>query len=176
MKRNSKYIYSIFLRYLILVITALPSFWIFYFIFTPLTLYPSYFVLKLLFGATLTGNVILIGQNSVPVEIIDACIAGSAYYLLLILNLSIPDIKFKKRIKMIFFAFFSFLIVNIIRIIILSSIFVLKPNIFDITHKLSWYLGSIILIVAIWFIEVKKFRVKGIPFYSDLKSMSKNIK
>jgi exosortase/archaeosortase family protein len=175
-KKDSKYVYSIFLRYIILIITALPSFWIFYLIFTPLTLYPSYLLLKLLFGASLSAHIILIGKYSIPVQIIDACIAGSAYYLLLILNLSIPSIKFKKRIKMIGFAFSSFLIINIVRIVVLSSIYLLKPNIFDISHKLSWYIGSIILIVAIWFIEVKKFNIKGIPFYSDLKAMYKNIK
>ena len=46
---------------------------------------------------------------------------------------------------MIAFAFFSFLVVNVLRIVILSVIFVLKPDIFDITHKLSWYIGSVIL-------------------------------
>jgi hypothetical protein len=30
--------------------------------------------------------------------------------------------------------------------------------------------------VAIWFIEVKAFKIKGIPFYSDMKSISKDIK
>lgn len=77
---------------------------------------------------------------------------------------------------MIGFAFLSFLIVNIIRIVLLSIIFILKPNLFDITHKLSWYIGSIVLVVGIWFIEVNKFKIKEIPFYSDIKSMSKQIK
>lgn len=176
MKKEGNFIYSIFIRYFILIITALPSFWIFYFIFTPLTIYPVYFILKLFFDAALSGNVIFLGNYSSPIEIIDACVAGSAYYLLLIFNLSIPNIKFSKRIKMICFAFFSFLIVNILRIVILSTIFVLKPSIFDISHKLSWYVGSIVLIVGIWFIEVKEFKIKDIPFYSDIKSISKNIK
>jgi exosortase/archaeosortase family protein len=103
-------------------------------------------------------------------------VAGSAYYLLLIFNLSIPNIKFSERVKMICFAFVSFLIINIIRIVILASIFVLRPDLFDISHKLSWYVGSIILVVGIWFIEVKKFNIKDIPFYSDIKNMSKKIK
>jgi len=175
-KRGNEFIYSIFARYLILVITAIPSFWIFYLIFTPLTIYPVYFILDLFFKASLSGNIIFIGNYPSPISIIDACIAGSAYYLLLIFNLSVPNIKFYRRIKMICFAFVSFLIVNILRIVILSAIFVLKPTIFDISHKLSWYVGSIILVVAIWFIEVKKFKIKDIPFYSDVKSLSKHIK
>jgi len=176
MKKAREVIYSIFIRYFILIITALPNFWIFYFVFTPLTIYPVYFLLNLLFSASLSGSTIFIGNYLSSIEIIDACIAGSAYYLLLIFNLSVPNIKFYKRIKMISFAFFSFLIVNIMRIVLLSAIFVLKPNLFDISHKLSWYIGSIVLVVGIWFLEVKKFNIKEIPFHSDIKSISKHIK
>lgn len=181
MKKRAKksgigFIQSIIIRYAILLIAALPNFWIFYFIFTPLTLYPVYFILSLFFDSTLLGNVIFLGNYPSPIEIVNACVAGSAYYLLLIFNLSVPNIKFSKRIKMICFAFSSFLIINIVRIVLLSIIFVLKPDIFDISHKLSWYVGSIILVVGIWFIEVKKFKIKDIPFYSDVKSISKYIK
>jgi exosortase/archaeosortase family protein len=176
MKKKKEFFYSIFLRYSILLITALPNLWIFYFIFTPLTIYPAYFVLDLFFKASLSQNLIFIGDFPSPIKIIDACIAGAAYYLLLIFNLSVPNIKFYKRIKMILFAFLSFLIVNIIRIVLLSSIFVLKPALFDISHKLSWYIGSVILIVAIWFIEVSRFNITEIPFYSDIKSMLKHTK
>ncbi|MGY4884970.1 MAG: pacearchaeosortase [Nanobdellota archaeon] len=176
-KLNEKgFIYSIFLRYIILVITALPNFWIFYFIFAPLTVFPTYFILNIFFDATLSSNIIFLGNSPSPIEIVGACVAGSAYYLLLIFNLSVPNINFSKRIKMILFAFISFLIINIFRIVILSSILVLKPNLFDITHKLSWYIGSIILVVGIWFLEVKKFNIKEIPFYSDVKSISRHIK
>jgi exosortase/archaeosortase family protein len=167
---------DIFFRYAILILTALPNFWIFYLIFTPLTVYPVYFILSLFFETALFENVIFIGSSHFPIEIINACVAGSAYYLLLIFNLSIPEIKLSKRVKMILFAFISFLIVNIIRIVILSVIFLLKPEIFDISHKLSWYIGSIIFVVGIWFIEVKRFKIKEIPFYSDVKFILKSVK
>jgi exosortase/archaeosortase family protein len=156
-------------------LAALPGFWIFYFVFSPLTVYPAYFILNLFFNASLSGSTIFLGALS-PIEIVDACIAGSAYYLLLIFNLSIPNIKTAKRLKMIGFAFLSFLVVNILRIVLLSAIFVLNPRIFDISHKLSWYLGSIILVVGIWFLEVKHFNIKEIPFYADVKSILKYIK
>jgi exosortase/archaeosortase family protein len=174
MKRG--FVRSLAIRYFLLIITAFPSFWIFYFIFAPLTIYPVYFFLNLLFTAHLSGNLIYIGNYPLPIRIIDACVAGSAYYLLLIFNLSIPNIKLYRRVKMIGFAFLSFLIVNIFRILLLSVISVLKPNLFDITHKLSWYIGSVVLVVGIWFIEVKKFNIKEIPFYSDLKYVFKNTK
>jgi exosortase/archaeosortase family protein len=176
-KENKKsFVYSIFIRYIILVFAALPNFWIFYFLFTPLTVYPVYILLNIFFDVVLSSNVIFFANVISPIEIVDACVAGSAYYLLLIFNLSIPNINLSKRIKMILFAFGSFLIINVLRIVILSAIFVLKPDIFDITHKLSWYIGSIVLVVGIWFLEVKKFEIKEIPFYSDVKSILKYIK
>ncbi len=100
---------------------------------------------------------------------IAACIAGSAYYLLLILNLSTPGIKLKKRISMILWAFSVFLAVNILRIFLLALIFIAGYSWFDITHKLFWYILSTIFVIAIWFIEVRLFKIKGIPFYSDMK-------
>ncbi len=169
-----EFVYSIILRYGVLLITAIPNFWIFYLIFTPLTIYPVYFVLSLIFQASLSGDLIVI--NGASIKVIDACIAGSAYYLLLIFNLSVPNVKFVKRLKMIAFAFSSFLLVNVLRIITLSIIVLTKPNIFDISHKLTWYIGSIVIVVLIWFIEVRKFEIMDIPFYTDIKAISKHTK
>ncbi len=167
MNKISKQFMNIFIRYMILVIIALPNFWIFYFIFTSLTVYPVYFLLNIFFNTSLIGNIILI--DNFPIELIPACIAGAAYYLLLILNVSTPKIKFKKRIQMIFFSFSSLLILNILRIFSLSLIFISGNSFFDIAHKLFWYLGSTVFVVGIWFIEVKIFKIKKIPIYSDIK-------
>jgi exosortase/archaeosortase family protein len=169
-------IYSIFIRYAILILVALPNFWLFYFIFTPLTVYPSYLILKLFFEVNLHENTFFFLNSAYSIKIIDACIAGSAYYLLTILNLSLPYIKLIKRIKMIVLSFVFFLIANILRIVILSAMYVSKSPLFDIVHKISWYFLSIVIVVGIWFFEVKKFRIKEIPFYSDLKFLSKQIK
>ena len=78
---------DILARYSLMLVASLGSLWIFYFIFSPLTIYPVYFILNALFGATLYQNIILVAHQF-PIELIDACIAGSAYYLLFILNLS----------------------------------------------------------------------------------------
>lgn len=171
MNKKSKEIYNIFLRYIIIVLVALPNLWLFYFIFTPLTLYPVYFLLNLFFDVFLTGSIINL-QNHV-IEIIGACVAGSAYYFLLALNLSIPKIKLQKRLKMIVFSFAFLLIMNILRIFLLSLFFISDSYLFDITHKLFWYFLSTIFVVGIWFIEVKLFKIKEIPFYSDAKFLYK---
>jgi exosortase/archaeosortase family protein len=167
---------DILIRYLILVIVAIPNLWLFYTIFTPLTLYPVYWLLGLFHDVSLlAGNILLINMQ-VPIELIESCIAGAAYYLLLILNLATPGIKIKTRIKAILFSFVVLLIINILRIFILSLIAVSESSIFDVTHKVLWYLLSTIFVVLIWFAEVKIFKIKQIPFYSDIKFLFKKTK
>ena len=173
MKKSNGKIYNLLIRYFILVLAAIPNLWIFYTIFTPLTSYPVYGLLNILYDATLLNNNIILINNAIPIELIEACIAGSAYYLLLILNLSTPNIEIKKRMKILLIAFISFLMVNITRIFILSIIATSGSSFFDITHKIFWYTLSTIFVVAVWFIEVKLFKIKDIPFFSDIKFMYK---
>jgi len=163
---------DILIRYLILILVAIPNLYLFYKIFTPLTIYPVYFLLNVFFEVSLIENVISISGCPV-IELIPACVAGAAYYLLLILNLSIPQIKLNKRLKMIIFAFASLLIINIIRVILFSLLFITGFSYFDLAHKLMWYFMSIIFVAGIWFTEVKYFKIKQIPFYSDIKFLYK---
>ncbi len=165
--------YNIIIRYIILILVSLPNLYLFYLIFTPLTIYPVYFLLNLFWKVSLQSNIFFISNFSI--EVIGACIAGSAYYLLLILNLSTPKIDIKKRLRMILFAFSSLLVLNILRIFLLVSLLLICPSLFNITHKLFWYLISIIFVIGIWFTEVKIFRIKQIPIYSDIKSLIKQI-
>ena len=85
-------------RYGLLLILGLFNLWIFYKIFTPLTVYPVYWILYALDSGTtlLAGNNIFFAGHYA--ELVSACIAGAAYYLLLILNLTTP-MKLEKRVK-----------------------------------------------------------------------------
>ncbi len=156
-------------RYAILVLIALPGFNFFYYIFSPLTIYPVYGLLNLFYDVNLVGTEIFIGIQ--PVDIIGACIAGAAYYFLLILNLSTQGIGINKRLKILAFSWGIFLIINILRIFSLSIMYVNGSPLFDLTHKLFWYLGSTVFVVVIWFLAVKLFNIKKIPFYSDIKTL-----
>jgi len=171
---------DVVLRYTILVLIAFPNLYLFYLVFAPLTVYPVYFLLGLFVeNISLIGRAIIIkGTEEFAIEIINACIAGSAYYLLLILNLSTPKINFKKRISMISLSFAALLIINILRIFSLSLVFLSGYSFFDLAHRLFWYAGSIIFVVGIWFAEVRFFKIRAIPFYSDISSVYKkaNIK
>jgi len=138
---------SLIARYLVLVFLAIVGLEIFYFIFSPLTLYPTMWILDIFYNVSNIGNMIFV--NGFPIEIIGACIAGSAYSFLLILNLSIPNIKFPKRVKMVLFSFVLFFIINLIRIIILGVMYVEGSTFFDFTHKIFWFLGSTLFVVII---------------------------
>lgn len=172
--KNIKSFLDIFVRYSILLIMGIAGLQLFYLLFTFITVYTVYFFLNLFFDAILMSNEILIGD--IPIEIIGPCVAGSAYYLLLILNLSIPGIKLSKRMKILFFSFLALFIINILRILLLSVFIVFGVSLFDMTHKLFWYGGSTIFVVGIWFLSIKLFKIKKIPFYSDIKFLLKNLR
>ena len=170
MKKKTKEIYEIVLRYFLIILAAFSNLWIFYLLFTPLTVYPVYFLLSLFSnGVTLVDNII--SFKSYSIWIIKACVAGSAYYLLFILNLATPKIKIKKRLKILIFSFGLLLVANILRIVILALL--LDSFWFDFTHKLLWNLLSTIFVVGTWLTMVILFKIKDIPFYSDIKNFYK---
>src|SRR3989344_2806794 len=171
MKKEGKSFVGIFIRYLVIILISLPGLYVFYAVFKPLTIYPVYFLLSLLFNVSLQGHTLFIKQ--IPIEIIGPCIAGSAYSLLFVLNLALPKINLKKRILMISLSFLTFLLINILRIILLSILYISGSSWFDFTHKLFWYGISTIFVIGIWFLEVKLFHIKEVPFYSDLKYLYK---
>ena len=167
-------IQEILVRYFLIIILSAGNLYLFYSLFSPITIYPVFFFLDIVFNAELFGHTILV--ENVPIILINACIAGSAYYLLLFLNLSTPGIKIIKRVGFILLSFLIFLLLNIIRILILSVMAIKGNSHFYITHILFWYLLSTIFVVLIWFFLVKFFKVKNVPFYSDLKTIYSIIK
>jgi exosortase/archaeosortase family protein len=167
---NIRESFNLLVRYIILVLVAFPSIYLFYALFTPLTIYLSYFVLNLFYDIALSGNTFVL--NGYSIGLIPACIAGSAYYLLLILNLTTP-MNLKTRLKSISFLFLSFLALNILRLVLFSFLFVQGFQYFDVAHKMTWYLGSTLLVVVLWFVNVSLFKIKSIPVYTDLKSLFK---
>jgi len=171
---NLNQTFNLILRYFILVIFAISNLSILYTIFTPLTIYPVFIILKGIYGSVILQNSEMLINKEV-IRLIPACIAGSAYYFLLILNLSTP-MKPKTRVYSLIFLISSFLILNIIRIIVFSVLALSGFSYFDLAHKLTWYLGSTILIVILWFGNIYLFKIKSIPFYTDLKEIYKDIK
>lgn len=176
MKNNKKNEFNWIFRYLIILASAIPSFWIFYLIFTPLTFYPVYFIMGLFYEVIIQNNYSFLIVNHVFVEIVPACISGSAYFLILVLNLGLRNIDFKKRIVMLSYSFGFFYIINLLRIIAFSFLYIENKNAFYLTHILFWYVGSIFLVLLVWFSQIKLFKIKEIPFVLDLKKLYENSK
>ena len=165
-------------RYALVMLFSLNNLGIFYLLFAPLTIYPVLWLLSLFYHASLSGNIISIslGSEKISIELVDACIAGFAYFLLFALNLATRSIKIKTRIFSLLFVFFAFLFLNILRIIILSALCIGNFAYFDIVHSLFWNILSTLFVVGIWFLSVWLFRIKDIPGYSDLRFIYKYTK
>jgi exosortase/archaeosortase family protein len=163
---------SIVFRYFFLIIIGFFGLNVFYNLFSPITINLSYKFLSLFFEVIKQGNVLLINNHSI--EIINACIAGGAYFLFLILSFSIAKINFIKRIFLVLFSWFCFFILNLARIILLSFLFINNNSLFDVSHNFFWFVGSTFFVILIWFFSVKIFKINEIPFYDDLLFLFNN--
>ncbi|MBS3098778.1 pacearchaeosortase [Candidatus Pacearchaeota archaeon] len=166
--------WNLFFRYFTLLIFGMGNLKIFYLIFTPLTVYPVLWLLKLLDANTslLEGNLLFF--EGIYAQIISACVAGAAYYLMLILNLSTP-MKKEQRIASVLFLFITFLVINILRIFVFVLLAVSGFYYFDLVHKFVWYFGSTVMLVAIWFVNVWKFKINSIPIYNDFREIFRDM-
>lgn len=171
---NNRDALGLIIRYFILLLIPLGNLYIIYSVFSPATVLSSFFILDKIYPYVAL-NGIIISAEGYNLAILPACVAGAAYYLLLILNLSTP-MPSKTRAKSLLFLIFSFLILNVLRIIIFSVLVVNGFRYFDTMHELSWYFGSTILILIIWFVNIYIFKIKEIPVYSDVKSIIKEFK
>lgn len=172
---NNKEVFNLLTRYIILLLLPLNGLFIFYFIFTPLTVKPFFYFLHLFYPETtlLENNTILF--KGYYAQIISSCVAGAAYYLLAILNLTTP-MPIKKRIASLFFLFFSFMFLNILRIFSFTLLIEKGYNYFEAAHLFAWYFGSTLLVVFVWFVNVLIFQIKAIPIYTDFKNLIDDIK
>lgn len=176
---NNKSLFSLFIRYITLVLIALPNLFLFYFIFTPLTYFPALWFLKTFYLENLLwydveGSFFVVktlaGLTYYP-TIIPACVAGAAYYLLTILNLTTP-MKTSTRIKSLIFILGAFLVFNTARITYFITLIIKDNfNFFDIAHSATWYFGSTIFVIILWFANVLIFKIKTIPVYTDLRNL-----
>ncbi len=177
LNKEKSHFFLIPLRYIILLVLIL-SVKIIYFIATPLTVYPVIFILKFFVNVSLIMSgldPLLILGNITRISIVQACIAGSAYLLLFILNLSVT-MPIKKRIFSIILSIVILLAFNILRIVFFSLLYHYRVPFVNFTHMLFWYVISTIFVIGLWFLNVKIFKIKEIPVYSDIKYVYNKIK
>jgi len=165
MKNNLRKPLGVIARYLFLLLASLflP---LFYSVLLSLTILPVYFILSLFYPVQLIANVLLINESII--EITDACLAGSAFYLLLVLVFSTYGIGLKKRVFILLFDSFLLLLINIVRITVFSIAFASNFIYFNAFHNFFWYFLSTVFVILIWLLTIRLFKIKHIPFYSDI--------
>lgn len=162
-----KYEHSLVLRILFCFIPLQ----LYYIIFTPLTVYGSYLLLSF-YNPNVIGDTLFI--NKWTFDIVSACVAGFAYFFLLVLVLLTKDIKFLNKIKMILLGFALIYLFNIIRIAVLILISInLGFGVFDKIHMIFWNLFSGAYVALVWIFLVLIFKIKSIPIYDDIKYLFK---
>jgi len=173
-KKEARKFLLIFLRYFFLLAFALFAFNFpfFYEFFLRLTIYPLNFLLNLFYNSSFSNNLIAI--NGYHIELIPACIAIAAYFLLLTLNLTTP-MNPRKRIYSVIFSFLIFLLFNIARLFFLSLLFINSNIYFEQIHMILWYSINILFVLIAWFLTVYLFKIKNIPVYQDFKSLFLNL-
>lgn len=170
MNKKGRDLFNIFLRYVVLLVILLISSFskVFYDLFLKLTIYPVSWLLNLFYNSSVLKSIIFV--NSYSIELIPACIAVSAYLLLLSLNLTL-SMPLRKRIYTLLFSFALLLVVNILRIFIFSLLLINNYKYFDQLHEFFWYFLSILLVIGIWFLTAYVFKIRNIPIYTDFKSI-----
>jgi len=166
LSKSNNFIIDIIIRYAIALLIAFPNLYIFYWAFTTPTISLSSLLLSPFYSVTTIGNTLII--NSLSIELIKACIAGAAYYLLAVLNLLTP-MPLKTRAKSLAFLILTFLLVNSIRIAIFSALALNNYIYFGIAHKLVWYIGSTLFVIILWFSSTIIFKIDKIPVYTDIR-------
>jgi len=166
-----KKLYSLILRYLIIFLVGLSNLWVFYKLFTSPTIFLVSKALGLFESVHVLQDILIYGESII--QIIPACVAGSAYYLLFILCLAIPNLRLVKRVLILIFSFGLLFLINVFRIVFL--VLIRGSFYFETIHLLFWYILSTIFVVLIWILCVRIFSIKEIPIYSDIRFLVNNI-
>ena len=166
---NNKGLVLILLRYICLLLVGLFILSVTFAQFILIiTIYPVHFMLNLFFESFVVGSLILV--EKVSIELISACLAISAYLLLISLNFLVA-MRPLKRILSLIFSVVLLLSLNIARIFVLSLWIIEDVAYYDIVHKFIWYFLSTILVVGVWFLTAYLFNIKEIPIYSDFRKI-----
>ena len=137
-------------------------------IFSPITIYTTFFLLSFFTQAQLSGITLFV--NDMSFSIISACTASLAYLLLAELILMTKGISLKQSLKMFFLGFSAIFSMNILRILFLIFVYVhFGKNYFDAVHLIFWYFVSTFFVIAVWIFLIEKYKIKSVPIYSDIQ-------
>ncbi len=158
-----------YLNFLLRLLLCLTPVSLFSFFLAPLTIYGT-FLLLYSYHPTVIDTLFIV--RGIKFEFIDACIATYAYYFLWVLCLLTKGITSKVRLKIIVFGFLMIYVMNILRI---AFVIFLALNYsffwFNLVHLLLWKFVSGIYVAFVWIFLVRRYKIKSIPIYDDLKTI-----
>ena len=162
-----KYEYKLFLR--VLFIFLFNAKIMYYLFFIPTIIFP-YLILKIIgFNIMLDFSNSNLYLDNIILNFISACVASTAYHLLLILILLTKVLNIKKIVSMFLLGSLMILAINIIRVVVLSYTFInYGYEAFNSLHLLLWRGAASVIVFLIWIILIKIYKPKAIPVISDL--------
>lgn len=161
---------SFVIRYAVLVSLLLLALEPLTVILRPLTLYAVQGIFTLFgYSSTLLANNTLFIEGTY-ISLITACIAPSAFFILLFLALTLPG-KSRDYLRWIGLSWGLLFLVNVTRIVILSLVALQGYSVFESAHALFWYAGNAFFILAIWASLVISFKIRSIPVYTEVNHL-----
>ncbi len=164
MKSDSKKAVLLFARYLFIFLLGIGNLFIFYKVLTPTTVFAVSKILSIFNEVYVLENLIVLDE--VMIELIPACVAGSAFFLMFLLVFSTANVKPLKRFYLLLSTTIILFALNVARIIFLVAI--AGKNYFEIVHWTLWNLVSVFFVVAIWFFVAWLYKINSVPIYSDI--------
>lgn len=123
-------------------------------------------------GSFSVSYAISIFGGEATINIVRYCVTASAYYLLTLFCIITMGLALWKRILMFLIGSALIFGMNIARIIILIVVLLENQSAFKATHFVFGLMLSAGYVILIWILLSLLFKVKTIPFYSDIKFLS----
>lgn len=109
------------------------------------------------------------------VNVVKYCVTASAYYLLALFCIITLSVALWKRVLMFLIGSALIFAMNIARIVVLIITLLNNRGIFKAAHFALGLFLSVGYVILIWVLLSFLFRVKTVPFYSDIKFLTQEM-
>ena len=113
--------------------------------------------------------------GEVTINIVKYCVTASAYYLLTLFCIIVMNVALWKRVLMFLIGSALIFGMNFARIILLIIILLDGNGAFEPAHAVFSLALATGYVVLVWILLSFLFKVKTVPFYSDIKFLTREI-
>lgn len=126
-------------------------------------------------GSFSVSYAISILGGEATINIVKYCVTASAYYLLALFCIITWNITLWKRFLIFLIGSALIFGMNLARIVILIVTLLSNEEAFQAAHFALNFLLSVVYVVLVWFLLSVLFKVKTVPFYSDIKFLTQEM-